>query len=1646
MDWSKIEKDLQMQTEYLSAGRRDRVDRSNISTSLLSSSQAPSSRTSLYGAANTPGTRRNLYAIDDPKVNMSISSQGGLASDLQSSQVNTSANDLLNMSTFSTDISDLRSAFRHQSSKINLIELNLTNITNDAAAFKGAKDQMLERLDNVEYGLNDTRRQTGDINMGQSEISIKVKKLETSVQSIGETMQSCLTEYTTKDTFSKFMDNCFDQIKTLGLTVEAAKYKGSQAMLLFESFVHAMFDLKGVESQGFRLDFLSSLTGDIHREQVSRLLLDSLRSGIDAAVDTQLQAAVGKFNLSLSNMIKELYLKQDQAGKQIWERVKSANLENNELFEERIMKLVGDKFRAKEDYDKENISPVVESRLKGLEKEMAAMKELNERISSDNLYFRENFAVQRSLINDLIAAQQSSQSSLNVLEVVQQEHKSLSDKVEQLQTAQDGMSATVEELTRASTLKMSDVITTMKEKINAVDDIVQNNILASISSLSERVEAVDGNSKSMEESLQSSLKDNSAAAMSRIDDISTEMKSLEESTKSSNAAQRSAIASDMQSLSTSVSQLVSSATKSNEDTMTKKLQDVQQEFYNLLRDNASGIDRLVHKTDKHEALVDMQFKYLGKDMDAKLSAGFESAANSIKSKFESMSSSQEAMHSKMSIQISNNIDMIAAIEKKVDESDNKHRASIGEMAQNLDSKLKSVNDDIANVLTQMNATSSDMRLDMERVAVSLTSKLTTHEKDLNDRVSNLKDELSSMLSEQSQSTQSSIENLQTAHELSHRNVMEQVDTSVSELSVKVRALVHQSEETEKDVIDLYSKSDSMHTELNSNIESAVMEVLAKVDNDIKGLADTVSEVERELIYRADGIVSTFSSSMTACNDKVGDISNSLNSYHAEISGIEAALTSKIESGLQNSSIQMEERLHDITAKSAEELQSLRDNISSIETDTTRAQREASDAIEACKDELSAKINEIAETCFGVLRTTNETILQDVGQQISTHKAGTDLKISEVANDLNKKLFATAESLSDLAQQQYDLSKLHETLQERQQADWENILNELRTVRNHQREGLEIISKRVSSDLTLQSKEFHRLHEDLRYDSVQTACKVEVLEKQVLQLEESALDNANSMQNKEQLPHQQQLLQSPVQDRDDGLNLARFEHDFSTSDLITLSPWILGGKDTAPSSKGNNYNSSNNSNKGEVVAAKSTAKPQDTKLAIIESEISKLKSQLTVMTMHVDSNKENIAQLTSSISQSKIDNTSNLEHATQTLIRPVAKKIDSLEASMLKSNDSLSQEALRTSQAISSLQQSLNELSSAQVKISNNSNGLSATEKEAVLASNAKLQSIENQVAELINSAVVFNAIEQKVDGLSSEVGKIRFLEQHIEALYESTAVIEDIYQKIQSLKPPADNNEEQKNATISSELKEEFDRALRSIQDSIAVVRSDMQGQDAVVAAIRTEMDQALQHISTLMEKDFAEGSELLRVKEDLAVLRTATEEAITETAGLKADIVVTTQALTALDKKESALAQTVGGLLVESPTTQSKLTKAEDTLHGLGVAIETFQKELGNVTNEFGRLTALEEALDAIQVQSTSRLNDMETQLKANRNYAEETLKTLSSELNDKTATVLQESRDSLEGRISSIEKTVSSIDGRSAEHSAQLSDLKGSVSTMDI
>ena len=70
MDWSKIEKDVQMHTEYLSTARRERG-------SVFTLSSQTSQATAVGRSPSVTG-RRNLYAIDEPKANTSMSqlSQG----------------------------------------------------------------------------------------------------------------------------------------------------------------------------------------------------------------------------------------------------------------------------------------------------------------------------------------------------------------------------------------------------------------------------------------------------------------------------------------------------------------------------------------------------------------------------------------------------------------------------------------------------------------------------------------------------------------------------------------------------------------------------------------------------------------------------------------------------------------------------------------------------------------------------------------------------------------------------------------------------------------------------------------------------------------------------------------------------------------------------------------------------------------------------------------------------------------------------------------------------------------------------------------------------------------------------------------------------------------------------------------------------------------------------------------------------------------------------------------------------------------------------------------------------------------------------------------------------------------------------------
>ena len=657
---------------------------------------------------------------------------------------------------------------------------------------------------------------------------------------------------------------------------------------------------------------------------------------------------------------------------------------------------------------------------------------------------------------------------------------------------------------------------------------------------------------------------------------------------------------------------------------------------------------------------------------------------------------------------------------------------------------------------------------MDKLTHSLSNKISSVAKDTDDKVFRLEDHLKNSLSSKSEALQTSIDKVETDRKQQSRAIQEKLDTEVSSLKSKVSSLEQQQNER---LQDLDSKVNRIQADAVIHTEAVFTKLSKKIESEISTLTESISDLEDNQNKKMEMVSTELTDSLGVCMDKIEELERiekeNISNLQGIIDSTRNEILETVEETRKTTADEFNNKLNDVASKSYEQLQILHDTVAKIIADAAKSEKDVSEQF----TEIGSQLDQLEKSTSDNLLSTCEKLKQELIQLQTSHKSSTDSKISETASELNKKVFAAMESLSDLAQQQFDLSKLHETLQDKQQVDWENLSHEMRTIRNNQRESFDVLNKRIGNDVQLQAKEFLRMHEDLRYDCVQTACKVEVLEKQMLQLEESVMENFSASQARDRAISEQ--YQSPQKDNNrDDLNLGNKVDDFGTSELISLSPWILGSATKEPA-------------KGyRTELAKATSKQQDVKVAHIESELSKIKSQLTSLSMHVESNKENIDQLTSSIGQVKVDNVSNLESVTQNLIRPFAKRVETVESTTAKRNESAAKEALKTAQAISSLQNSLNDLSSSQLKISNSTNGLSAAEKESVLATANKISSIEKQVAELINSAVVFNSIEQKVDSLHAEVRKIPFLEGHIQDLLESTNVIDDIYQKLQSLKPP----------------------------------------------------------------------------------------------------------------------------------------------------------------------------------------------------------------------------------------------------------------------
>jgi hypothetical protein len=238
---------------------------------------------------------------------------------------------------------------------------------------------------------------------------VKIKRLDTASLNLEDTLQHAVSEFASKDAFAKLLDSSFEQIRSLSAVSEAAKQRSNQSVALFESLVHALFDLKGTDSAGFRMDFLSSLSGDMHQENVSRLLLDSLRTCIDASVDTNLKTAVGKFHQSLSVTVKDLQNRQDASAKQTVDKVLTITDESCEALERRIHSTLEEqRSSALENREVAVFTPALQATIERMDRELAALRQSNAVLQGDNRFCRESLSSHKTLIDDLITNSRSS--------------------------------------------------------------------------------------------------------------------------------------------------------------------------------------------------------------------------------------------------------------------------------------------------------------------------------------------------------------------------------------------------------------------------------------------------------------------------------------------------------------------------------------------------------------------------------------------------------------------------------------------------------------------------------------------------------------------------------------------------------------------------------------------------------------------------------------------------------------------------------------------------------------------------------------------------------------------------------------------------------------------------------------------------------------------------------------------------------------------------------------------------------------------------------------------------------------------------------------------------------------------------------------
>ncbi len=431
MDWNRIEKEISFHADNVTR-KGNHSNNFSLNVPLRELSSPPSKH---YG--NSSNVEENSPSSYQSK-SYSMSNPNNIAD----------SKNIAMITTLSNEISDLRNLFKKQASKMNYIENSLKMNDENNDLNKKYTDELSQKFDDLQFSLNDSKSINHELTKQNDDLFIKVRKLESQLQSMDDVQYDVKSNYTTKETFTKYLDTTIDQFQSLATVTDVARNKSTQAITLFESLLTALFSLNnnnsannstGTNGNGtytsganFKLDFLSILTAanstanmtnndnTLYKEQLTRLLTDSIQNTIATATKEHLTETLKVLNSNISTMIADLYSKQELSYKQLNDKYNQFTQENCDLLAD-TKQLVethalyhpttgmnDDRYNSGTGTDK----PIS---LPDLYAEHKKLADTIKQLETDTKYLRENQIMQRSLTDELLTSQKTFQNTTNTV-------------------------------------------------------------------------------------------------------------------------------------------------------------------------------------------------------------------------------------------------------------------------------------------------------------------------------------------------------------------------------------------------------------------------------------------------------------------------------------------------------------------------------------------------------------------------------------------------------------------------------------------------------------------------------------------------------------------------------------------------------------------------------------------------------------------------------------------------------------------------------------------------------------------------------------------------------------------------------------------------------------------------------------------------------------------------------------------------------------------------------------------------------------------------------------------------------------------------------------------------------------------------------